>query len=288
MKARRCSTVGIANHVHSFLSNSRAQCLFSITSTHDLRVSSLFALTSILYRTGNYRFRVIYANPSVGRAPNYYHTLRSPFFPLSPVFSCFSVHFAVRRESFILFDHSAAVRPKIHNFIWFQNVISYFTIVLAPPPSSIRSHNKFTISSQRYLIFIWRNRWMRLLSRIIQFAGEKFAERLTNIFFYRWQTLNVSIPKQHNETFKQSKFRQSKHFRAKQRESLVRRILRSGPQLFICINRKRESVKFHGMHEERIKYPEYSVFVWYLYTCLTVFSKIWISLKIRSQPENNW
>lgn len=144
------------------------------------------------------------------------------------------------------------------------------------------------IINSRYLIFIWRNRWMRLLSRIIQFAGEKFVERLTNIFFYRRQTLNVSIPKQHNETFKQSKFRQSKHFRAKQRESLVRRILRSGPQLFICINRKRESVKFHGMHEERIKYPEYSVFVWYLYTCLTVFSKIWISLKIRSQPENNW
>lgn len=163
VKARRCSTVGIANHVHSFLSNSRVQCLFSITSTHDLRVPSLFALTSILYRTGNYRFRVIYANPSVGRAPNYYHTLRSPFFQLSPVSSCFSVHFAVRRESFTLFDHSAAVRPKTHNFIWFHNVISYFTIVLAPPPSSIRSHNKFTTIFNIYLkeslnaIFILNN-----------------------------------------------------------------------------------------------------------------------------------
>lgn len=158
MKARQCSTVGIANHVHSFLSNSRVQCLFSITSTHNLRVPSLFALTSILYRTGNYRFRVIYANPSAGRAPNYYHTLRSPFFPLSSVSSCFSVHFAVRRESFTLFDHFAVVRPKTHNFIWFQNVISYFIVLLAPPPSSIRSHNKFTISSQRYLIFILRDR----------------------------------------------------------------------------------------------------------------------------------
>jgi len=39
-------------------------------------VSSLtsLSLTSILYRTGNYRIRVIHANPSVERASNYYRT----------------------------------------------------------------------------------------------------------------------------------------------------------------------------------------------------------------------
>lgn len=53
--------------------NSKSRALSSNVCfrSRSLRVASLFALTSILYRTGNYRFRVIYANPSVERAWNY-------------------------------------------------------------------------------------------------------------------------------------------------------------------------------------------------------------------------
>jgi len=42
------------------------------------------SLTSILYRTGNYRIRVIHANPSARRATNYYRAIESIRVPPTP------------------------------------------------------------------------------------------------------------------------------------------------------------------------------------------------------------